>query len=67
MKITLLATSLTALSLPVGVIPFLFLMNDERYVGKHRNGWISNSAVLFVLALGFVLAVITLPLQLFGG
>jgi len=66
MKITLLATSLTALSLPVGVVPFLFLMNDEKYVGKHKNGWIGNTAVIFIMALGFVLALVTLPLQLFG-
>jgi hypothetical protein len=28
---------------------------------------ISNAAVIFIIALGFVLAVVTIPLQLFGG
>jgi hypothetical protein len=27
--------ALTAATLPLTVIPFLFQMNDERYVGKH--------------------------------
>jgi Mn2+/Fe2+ NRAMP family transporter len=66
MRVTLLSTSLTALSVPLGVIPFLFLMNDPKYVGEHRNGWIGNAAVLFIVALGFVLALVTLPLQMFG-
>ena len=41
-------------------------MNDERYVGEHRNGLIGNAAVLFVIGLGFVLAIITIPLEIFG-
>ena len=57
----------TALTLPLGVVPFLFLMNDERYVGEYRNGWISNAAVIFIIGLGFILALVTLPLQIFGG
>ena len=59
--------ALTALTLPLGVVPFLFLMNDERYIGEHRNGWISNAAVVLIIGLGFVLALVTLPLQILGG
>jgi len=58
--------ALTAASLPVSVVPFLFLMNDEAFVGEFRNGWFGNAAVLFIIALGFVLAVVTIPLQVFG-
>jgi len=47
-------------------VPFLFLMNDEAFVGEFRNGWFGNGAVLFIIALGFVLAVVTIPLQVFG-
>ena len=32
-----------------------------------RNGVISNAAVLFVVALGFILAVVAIPLQILGG
>ena len=66
LKLTTLAMALTAASLPLTVVPFLFLMNDERYVGEHRNGLIGNAAVLFVIGLGFVLAIITIPLEIFG-
>jgi len=59
--------AITAASLPLAVVPFLFLLNDELYMGQHRNGVVSNAAVLFVIALGFILAVVTIPLQIFGG
>jgi Mn2+/Fe2+ NRAMP family transporter len=67
LKLTIFSMALTAMSLPLAVVPFLFLMNDKRYVGEHTNGWISNLAVLLIIALGFVLAVVSLPLQIFGG
>ncbi|TIP36001.1 MAG: divalent metal cation transporter, partial [Mesorhizobium sp.] len=67
LRLTIFSMALTAASLPLTVVPFLFLLNDERYVGQHRNGVISNAAVIFVIALGFVLAVVTIPLQIFGG
>ncbi len=59
--------AITALSLPFGVVPFLFLMNDRNFVGVHRNGWMSNAAVLIIIGLSFVVALITVPLQIFGG
>ncbi|OLE56045.1 MAG: hypothetical protein AUG51_00540 [Acidobacteria bacterium 13_1_20CM_3_53_8] len=67
LKLTLFSMALTAASLPVTVVPFLFLMNDERYVGQHRNGIIGNAVVLFIIALAFVLAVVSLPLEIIGG
>ncbi|MBZ9917184.1 Nramp family divalent metal transporter [Mesorhizobium sp. BR1-1-12] len=67
LKLTIFSMALTAASLPLTVIPFLFLLNDKRYVGEHRNGIVSNAAVIFIIGLGFVLAVVTIPLQIFGG
>ena len=58
--------ALTAASLPLTVVPFLFLMNDQRYVNERRNGAIANAAVMFIIVLGFVLAVVTIPLEMFG-
>jgi Mn2+/Fe2+ NRAMP family transporter len=57
---------LTAASLPLTVVPFLFLMNDRRYVKDRGNGWVANAAVLTIIALGFLLAVVTMPLELTG-
>jgi Mn2+/Fe2+ NRAMP family transporter len=66
LKLTIFTMALTALSLPVAVVPFLFLMNDERYVEEFRNGIISNTAVLLIIGLSFILALVSLPLQIFG-
>jgi len=59
--------ALTALILPAVIVPFIVLMNDERYLHEHRNGWLSNAVVLAIIALAFVLAVVSIPLQVVGG
>lgn len=67
LQVTVFSMAITAASLPFGVIPFLILMNDPHYVGEHRNSRIENAVVLFVIGLAFLLSVITVPLQIFGG
>ncbi|HMG12312.1 MAG TPA: Nramp family divalent metal transporter [Gemmatimonadaceae bacterium] len=66
-KVTMVSMALTAATLPLAIVPFLFLMNDPIYMGKHRNGWLSNSVVAIVILISFVLAVISIPLQIIGG
>jgi hypothetical protein len=41
-------------------------MNDERYLKDRRNGRIANTAVIAIIALGFVLAMVSIPLEVFG-
>jgi hypothetical protein len=48
------------------VAPLLVLMNDPDYLGDHTNGWISNAAVLGVSILACVVALVAIPLQIFG-
>ncbi|MBN4000452.1 divalent metal cation transporter [Nostoc sp. LPT] len=67
LQLTLFSMAITAVILPPVIIPFLVLMNDELYVGKYRNGWISNSVVIFTIALTFVLAIFAIPLEIIGG
>ena len=67
LAITLLSMALTAALLPVAIVPFLILMNDAHFVGQHRNGWISNTVVCAIVGLAFVLAVVSIPLELLGG
>ncbi len=67
LQLTLFSMALTAVILPIVMVPFLVLMNDERYVGRYRNGWISNSFVIFVIVLAFVLAIVAIPLEIIGG
>jgi Mn2+/Fe2+ NRAMP family transporter len=66
LKLTVFSMALTAASLPLAVVPFLFLMNDERYVKEFCNGKLSNAVVVFIIALGFLLAIVTIPLEIFG-
>ena len=66
-KVTMISMALTSATLPLAVVPFLFLMNDPIYLGKYRNGWLSNTIVSIVIVMSFVLALISIPLQLIGG
>ena len=66
-KVTIMSMALTAATLPLAIVPFLFLMNDPIYLGEHRNGWVSNSVVSIIILISFVLAVISIPLQIMGG
>ena len=67
LKLTIFSMALTALSLPVTVVPLLILMNDPQYLGDNVNHWIANAAVLFVSLLACIVAVIAIPLQILGG
>jgi len=66
-KVTIVSMALTSATLPLAIVPFLFLMNDPIYLGKHRNGWVSNAVVVIVVLISFVLAVISIPLEIMGG
>jgi len=67
LTLTIFSMVLTAATLPVSIVPFLFLMNDYSYVRVYRNGWFSNAVVIAIISLAFVLAVVSIPLQIFGG
>ena len=66
LRLTLLSMAVTVIVLPIVVLPFLVLMNDEHYVGKHRNGWLGNAVVAFIVVMGFVLALVAVPLEIMG-
>ena len=67
LRLTTLSMALTVLVLPVIVFPFLVLMNDPHYLRTHRNGWIGNLVVAFVLGMGVLLALVAIPLEVAGG
>jgi Mn2+/Fe2+ NRAMP family transporter len=67
LTITIFSMALTAATLPVSIVPFLFLMNDYSYVRVYRNGWFSNAVVIVIIAIAFILAIVSIPLQIFGG
>jgi Mn2+/Fe2+ NRAMP family transporter len=66
-KLTNLSMALTSATLPVAIFPFLVLMNDQKYLGEHTNGWIANVAILLISLLAGVLAIVSIPLEIAGG
>ncbi|HEU4565691.1 MAG TPA: divalent metal cation transporter [Gemmatimonadaceae bacterium] len=67
LKITLVTMALTAVVLPLVIIPFLIVMNDASRLGEHTNGRVSNVVVSVVVVLAFITAVVAIPLELTGG
>ena len=67
LTLTNFSMALTAASLPLAIMPFLLLMNDESYVGEHKNGKVSNGVVLGIIGLACVVALVSIPLEIFGG
>ena len=67
LKLTNMSMALTAATLPVAIVPFLFIMNDPRYLDDRTNGRLSNAVVLFTIVLAFVLAIVSIPLEIMGG
>ena len=67
LALTQISMALTAASLPIGVLPFLILMNDKHYLGEHTNGHLGNAVVLLISLMAMVLAVVSIPLELIGG
>ncbi|HET6796836.1 MAG TPA: divalent metal cation transporter [Gemmatimonadales bacterium] len=66
LKLTIFSMALTALSLPVTVVPLLIIMNDPMYLGENGNHWIANAAVLFISLLACIVAIVAIPLQIVG-
>jgi len=67
LKLTLFAMAATALILPLIVFPFLIVMNDKRYLRNHTNSPLTNVIVCFVILLAAAMAIVTIPLEIFGG
>ncbi len=67
LKLTLFSMALTVVILPAVTVPFLLLVNDEHYVGKHRSGWIGNTVVVIVVLFASIIALVAIPLELAGG
>jgi Mn2+/Fe2+ NRAMP family transporter len=67
LKLTMYSMAITALVLPVVVLPFLVLMNDPHYVGEHGNGRLGNWTIFFVIVAASVIALVSIPLVIAGG
>jgi len=67
LTLALLGSAFTALILPLSLGPFLVLMNDRSYLGDTVNGKLSNTALIGILIIAFVVAVVSMPLLILSG
>jgi Mn2+/Fe2+ NRAMP family transporter len=67
LQLALFASTIIALFLPISLSPFLILMNDRQYLGDKTNGRFTNIAIICILVMAFVVALVSLPLEIFTG
>ena len=66
LALTNLAMALASAVLPLALCPLFLLMNDRRFLGEHRNGWLANGAMLVIVVMALVLFVVSIPLAITG-
>jgi len=66
LKLTMISMALTVLVQPIIVFPFIVIMNDPLYVGRHGNGPVGNAMVVGITVLGAAMALVAVPLEIFG-
>jgi Mn2+/Fe2+ NRAMP family transporter len=67
LQLTLISVALTVVIMPLVVLPFLVLMNDEEYAGEHTSGPLGNGLLAFLTVAGAIMAIVVIPLQILGG
>lgn len=67
LQLALFGSAFTALVLPISLFPFLVLMNDREYLKDKVNPRWRNVAFIGVLAIAFIVAIVTLPLLILSG
>ena len=66
LRLTLISVALTVLVLPIVVLPFLVLMNDEHFVKDHRSTALGNALLAALIVLSAILALVVVPLEILG-
>jgi len=67
LRLTMMSVALTVVVMPLMVLPFLVLMNDQKYVKQHTSGAIGNGFLAALTVLGALLALVVIPLEMLGG
>ena len=67
LKLTMMSMVFAVVILPLVLLPMLVIMNDEKYMREHRNGWISNTVGFATLLISLVISITGIPLQIIGG
>jgi Mn2+/Fe2+ NRAMP family transporter len=66
LKLTIFSMAITTLFLPLMALPFLVVMNDKKYLRNHTNSRVSNILVCVVVLLASTVALVAIPLEIFG-
>src|SRR3954469_5069228 len=66
LKLTVFSMAITTLVLPFITLPFIVVMNDKKYLRNHTNGRFGNFVVCFVILLAALVALVAIPLEIFG-
>lgn len=66
LALTNLAMALSSAVLPLAFAPLFLFMNDRRFLGRHRNGWVANGALVVIVLMALVLCVVSIPLAITG-
>lgn len=67
LQLALFASTMIALFLPISLAPFLIIMNDSQYLGDKTNKRLTNIAIICILLIAFVVAIVSLPLEIITG
>jgi Mn2+/Fe2+ NRAMP family transporter len=67
LQMTLMSVALTVVLAPLVVLPFLVLMNEERYVKEHTSGPFGNGLLAVLTVACALMALVVIPLQILGG
>lgn len=67
LRMTMICVALTVVAMPALVLPFLVLMNDEKFVKTHTNGPLGNAFLAGLTIAGALMAIVVVPLEILGG
>jgi Mn2+/Fe2+ NRAMP family transporter len=67
LRLTMISVALTVVVMPLMVLPFLVLLNDTKFVKNRTNSAVGNAVLAFLTVLGALMALVVIPLEIFGG
>jgi Mn2+/Fe2+ NRAMP family transporter len=67
LRLTMISVALTVVAMPAIVLPFLVLMNDDKYVKEHKSGAFGNGLLAVLTVLAGLMALVVIPLEILGG
>jgi Mn2+/Fe2+ NRAMP family transporter len=67
LRLTMISVALTVVVMPLMILPFLVLMNDQKFVKDRTNTWMGNAILACLTLVGALFALVVIPLEIFGG